>query len=55
MNVHLYVDQQGIYPIEWADAQESLGYVIVSVKSKKQSWDEVSEDPASQSTPVIAM
>jgi hypothetical protein len=29
----LHVDLQEICPIGWADAQESLGYVIVSGKA----------------------
>jgi hypothetical protein len=29
MKVHLHVYLQGIFPIGWADAQESLGYVMI--------------------------
>ena len=32
MKVHLYVDLQEICPIAWANAQESLDYVIVTGK-----------------------
>ena len=58
MKVHLQVDLQGICPIGWADAQESLGYVIMSkrhISSKKQSWDEISGVVPLQSTPITAM
>lgn len=34
MKVHLHVNLQGISPIGWADAQQSLGYAIVT---KRQS------------------
>jgi hypothetical protein len=30
MKGHLHVDLQGIHPIGWADAQESLGYIIMT-------------------------
>ena len=33
MKVHLHVDLQEICSIGWADAQESLGYVIVTEKA----------------------
>ena len=33
MKVHLHVDLQEIFSIVWADAQESLGYVIVTGKA----------------------
>ena len=36
MKVHLHVDLQEICPIGWADAQESLGYVIVTGKAYRQ-------------------
>jgi hypothetical protein len=57
MKVYLHVDLQEICPIGWADAQESLDYVVVIGKSyqcKKQSWDEVSWDLASQSSPIVS-
>ena len=34
--IHLHVDLQGICSIGWADAQESLGYVIVTGKAYQQ-------------------
>jgi hypothetical protein len=32
MKIHLHVDLQEICPIEWVNAQEPLGYVIVTEK-----------------------
>lgn len=36
MKVHLHDDLQGIWPIGWADAQESLGHVTVAGKAHQQ-------------------
>jgi hypothetical protein len=36
MKVHLHVDLQEICPLEWVNAQESLGYVIVTAKAYQQ-------------------
>lgn len=36
MGVHLHVGLQEICPIEWANAQVSLGYVIVTGKAYQQ-------------------
>ena len=36
MKVHLHVDLQGICLIGWANAQESLDYIIVTVKEYQQ-------------------
>lgn len=40
MKVHLHVDPQEICPIEWADAQDSLGYVIVAEEAYEQ-WEAI--------------
>jgi hypothetical protein len=37
MKVHLYVDLQVICPIGWADAQELLGYMIVTGKAARSN------------------
>lgn len=58
MNVYLQVDLQEIFSIRWADAQKSLGYVIVSGKAhqlREASWDEVSGAVPLPSVPVIPM
>jgi hypothetical protein len=36
MKVHLHGDLQEICSIGWADAQESLGYVIVAGEASQQ-------------------
>jgi hypothetical protein len=58
MKVHPYDDLQEICSNDSADAQKSLGYVVVTTRgktsAKKQSWDEVSGDLASQSSPFSA-
>jgi hypothetical protein len=36
MKVHLHVDLQEICPLVYADAQEPLGYVIVTGKAYQQ-------------------
>ena len=42
MKVHLYVDLQEVCSIGWANAQESLHYVIVTAKARSNpemnSW-----------------
>ena len=48
---------QEICPIGWTDSKESLSYVIIAGKSyqaQEAIWDEVSEDPVSQSAPITA-
>lgn len=45
-------------PVGWVDAQESLGYVIMTWNVYQQQeaiCDKVSEDRASQSVPITAM
>ena len=36
MKVHVHIGLQEICPVWWADAQESLGYVIVGGKAHQQ-------------------
>jgi hypothetical protein len=40
MKVHLHVDVQEICLIEWADAQESLGSIIVAGEAYEQ-WEAI--------------
>jgi hypothetical protein len=37
MNVYLQVDLQEIFSIRWADAQKSLGYVMLTGKKRQIS------------------
>jgi hypothetical protein len=41
MKVHLHVDLQEILPVGWADAQESLGYVVMTGKVAERNNPEM--------------
>jgi hypothetical protein len=51
MKAHLYVDLHEISSIGWANAQKSLGYVIVTGKAY-QLQEAISWGLASQSSPT---
>jgi hypothetical protein len=58
MNVHLHVDLQEICPIGWADAQDSLDYVIEAGKAHQQReaiLGDVSRAVPLQRAPIAAM